>query len=154
MACTRLQQWAFGDGGLRDIWAQLPEQGQALFKLLRGASDLLMMPKDMLLDDDIREETHAAAAGAGAGAGAAAPRLELEAECIYYSPTDDMTMERVEVGEEPGLEFGSESEDELAAVGNMGADLGAAPPLRFRLLARLWHGGVPRPRRVTGQRAE
>jgi len=32
---ARLQQWAFGDGGLRDIWAQLPEQGQAIFKLLR-----------------------------------------------------------------------------------------------------------------------
>lgn len=45
MACARLQQWAFGDGGLRDIWARLPEQGQALFPLLKvcGAVRCVMM---------------------------------------------------------------------------------------------------------------
>jgi len=27
MATTRFQQWAFGDGGMRDIWANVPAQG-------------------------------------------------------------------------------------------------------------------------------
>jgi hypothetical protein len=86
-----------------------------------------MMPKDMLLDEEIREDTVAmpigtvaymlarfqpddyapdgispqvlaalrrAAAAAGADAGAP-PALEVEAECTYYSPTDDMVMEKV-----------------------------------------------------------
>jgi hypothetical protein len=59
---------------------------------------------------------------------------------------------QVEAGEEPGLEYGEESEDELAAVSGMGADFGAPPPLRFRLLHSLWAGGVPRapPRRCGG----
>jgi hypothetical protein len=247
-APLRLQQWAFGEGGLRDIWAQLPEQGQALFRLLKGASDLLMMPKDMLLDEEIREDTVAlpigavaymlarfqpddyapdgispavlaalrrAAAAAGQDAGAP-PALEVEAECTYYSPTDDMVMEKVrgrrgrgsraaapaahppwprrhrwppptpplaprpalqphahqppsppppprhpspppsqvEIGEEPGLEYGDESEDELNAVSDLGTDFGVPPPLRFKLLHNLWSAGVPRARRVTIQRIE
>jgi hypothetical protein len=52
----RFQQWAFGDGELREIWSALPEQGQSLFPLLRGGSDLMMMPKDLLLDASIRED--------------------------------------------------------------------------------------------------
>ena len=52
----RFQQWAFGDGELREIWSALPEQGQSLFPYLRGASDLMMMPKDLLLDASIRED--------------------------------------------------------------------------------------------------
>ncbi|KAI8463417.1 MAG: hypothetical protein J3K34DRAFT_444097 [Monoraphidium minutum] len=186
MACTRLQQWAFGEGGLRDIWAQLPEQGQALFRLLKGASDLLMMPKDMLLDDEIREDTVAlpvgtvayicsrfapddyapdrispqvtaalqrAATMAGVDA-SAPPALEVEADCTYYSPTDDMVMEQVEIGNEPGLEYDDVSEDELNAVSDLGADFGVPPPLRFKLLHNLWSAGVPRSRRVTIQRVE
>jgi hypothetical protein len=78
MACTRLQQWAFGDGGLRDIWAQLPEQGQALFRLLKGASDLLLMPKDVrglgLAGLDSTLSTGFRPAPAPAPAPAAAPR--------------------------------------------------------------------------------
>ena len=46
--------------------------------------------------------------------------------------------QQVEVGEEPGLEYGDESEDELAAVSDMGLDFGAAPPVRFKLLHGLW----------------
>lgn len=39
---------------MREIWANLPAQGQCLFPLLRSTSDLLMMPKDLLLEDGIR----------------------------------------------------------------------------------------------------
>ncbi|KAI8469921.1 MAG: hypothetical protein J3K34DRAFT_511741 [Monoraphidium minutum] len=189
MACARLQQWAFGEGGLRDIWAQLPGQGQALFRLLKGTSDLLMMPKALLLDADIRREAVGlppattayiiarfepdefspegvppavlkalrCAAGAGGGAAAAvaaAAAAGLEGGGAYYSLPEDFAMERVEAGEEPGLEFGSDSEDELAAAAALGGGRGGAPPLRFQLLQRLWSAGVPRARRRTVQRAE
>jgi hypothetical protein len=52
----RFQQWAFGDGGMREIWANLPAQGQSLYPLLRSTSDLLMMPKDLLLEEGIRAD--------------------------------------------------------------------------------------------------
>jgi hypothetical protein len=53
---SRFQQWAFGDGGMREIWANLPAQGQSLYPLLRSTSDLLMMPKDLLLEEGIRAD--------------------------------------------------------------------------------------------------
>lgn len=56
LCCCRFQQWAFGDGGMREIWANLPQQGQSLFPLLRSTSDLLMMPKDLLLEEGIRAD--------------------------------------------------------------------------------------------------
>jgi hypothetical protein len=55
-AVCRFQQWAFGDGGMREIWANLPAQGQSLYPLLRSTSDLLMMPKDLLLEEGIRAD--------------------------------------------------------------------------------------------------
>ena len=45
--------------------------------------------------------------------------------------------QQVEVGEEPGLEYGDESEDELLAAGELCAG-GGPPPLRFKLLHNLW----------------
>lgn len=55
--CPRsFQQWAFAEGGMREIWANLPSQGQSLFPLLRTAADLLMMPKELLLEAGIRED--------------------------------------------------------------------------------------------------
>ena len=60
----------------------------------------------------------------------------------------------MEIGEEPGLEYGDESEDELNAVSDLGSDFGVPPPLRFKLLHNLWSAGVPRARRVTIQRVE
>eukprot|EP00878_Enallax_costatus_P020355 GHUV01021510.1.p1 GENE.GHUV01021510.1~~GHUV01021510.1.p1 ORF type:complete len:707 (+),score=273.69 GHUV01021510.1:214-2121(+) len=188
MACTRFQQWAFGEGGMREIWANLPSQGQSLFPLLRSTSDLLMMPKDLLLEEGIRadlcdslplgtlvymlnrfqpddfsregipydvlQELKSAAVAAGADDGSSPPILEVEAECTYYSPTDDMAMEKVEVGEEPGLEYDADSEDELDALGGLCVDTtaGLQPPLRFKLLHNLWSAGVPRSRRITIQR--
>ncbi|KAF8057725.1 hypothetical protein HT031_005909 [Scenedesmus sp. PABB004] len=200
MAATRFQQWAFGEGGMREIWANLPAQGQSLFPLLRATSDLLMMPKDLLLEPGIREDmcdnlplgtlvymltrfapddfsregipfevlaalraeaADAAPRGGDPAALAAAlgtgpPRLVVEAECTYYSPTDDMAMEKVEVGEEPGLEYDADSEDELDALGGLCADTtcGTGPPLRFKLLHNLWSAGVPRSRRITMLRAD
>lgn len=41
---------------MREIWANLPAQGQALFPLLRASADLLMMPKDLLLEEGIRDD--------------------------------------------------------------------------------------------------
>ena len=41
---------------MREIWANLPAQGQSLFPLLRSTSDLLMMPKDLLLEEGIRAD--------------------------------------------------------------------------------------------------
>jgi hypothetical protein len=61
-----------------------------------------------------------------------------------YAPLPLPQNTQVEVGEEPGLEYGEESEDELSAVSSLGADFGAPPPLRFRLLHALWAAGVPR----------
>lgn len=77
------------------------------------------------------------------------PPLVVEGECTYYSPTDDMAMEKVEIGEEPGLEYDADSEDELNALGGLAADLGGPPPLRYKLLHNLWSAGVPRNRRIT-----
>eukprot|EP00879_Flechtneria_rotunda_P021606 GHRR01022773.1.p1 GENE.GHRR01022773.1~~GHRR01022773.1.p1 ORF type:complete len:562 (+),score=210.02 GHRR01022773.1:1856-3541(+) len=186
MACTRFQQWAFGEGGMREIWANLPAQGQTLFPLLRSAADLLMMPKDLLLEEGIRADIcdslplstlvymldrfqpddfsregipfdvltelreQAAAAGLAAES-SRPPQLLVEGQATYYSPTDDMAMEKVEIGEEPGLEYGAESEEELDALSGLCTDsaAGLAPPLRFKLLHNLWDAGVPRSRRIT-----
>lgn len=59
----RFQQWAFGDGGMREIWANLPAQGQCLYPLLRSTSDLLMMPKDLLLEEGIRADMCSSVSG-------------------------------------------------------------------------------------------
>jgi len=59
---------------------------------------------------------------------------------------------KVEIGEEVGLEYNNESEEELEHASSMGAEFGAPPPLRFKLLHQLWAAGVPRSRRVTIQR--
>jgi hypothetical protein len=58
---------------------------------------------------------------------------------------------QVEVGEEPGLEYDGDSEDELDQLSALHCDdeLGMAPPLRFKLLHNLWSQGVPRNRAVT-----
>jgi hypothetical protein len=58
---------------------------------------------------------------------------------------------QVEVGEEPGLEYDADSEDELDQLSALHceADSGLQPPLRFKLLHNLWSQGVPRSRRMT-----
>jgi hypothetical protein len=61
----RFQQWAFGDGGMREIWSNLPAQGQCLYPLLRSTSDLLMMPKDLLLEEGIRADMCSSVGGKG-----------------------------------------------------------------------------------------
>jgi hypothetical protein len=63
---------------------------------------------------------------------------------------------QVEVGEEPGLEYDADSEDELDALGGLCGEpsAGLPQPLRFKLLHNLWGAGVPRSRRITIVRAE
>jgi len=61
---------------------------------------------------------------------------------------------QVEVGEEPGLEYDGDSEEELEALSSLGGDMssGLGPALRYKLLHNLWASGVPRNRRITIQR--
>lgn len=58
---------------------------------------------------------------------------------------------QVEAGEEPGLEYDGDSEEELDAVGALCTDpsVGLQPPLRFKLLHNLWSTGVPRTTTMT-----
>lgn len=58
------------------------------------------------------------------------------------------------MGEEPGLEYDADSEDELDALAGLAGDISAGlpPPLRYKLLHNLWAAGVPRSRRITIQR--
>jgi hypothetical protein len=66
----------------------------------------------------------------------------------------------VEAGNEPGLEYDADSEDELEAIGAAHSGGGDAAPVRFRLLHNLWASGVPRSKRMTidkpggGERAD
>lgn len=48
---------------MREIWSNLPAQGQCLFPLLRSTSDLLMMPKDLLLEEGIRADMCSSVSG-------------------------------------------------------------------------------------------
>jgi hypothetical protein len=61
------------------------------------------------------------------------------------------THAQVEAGEEPGLEYDADSEEELDAVGALCTDPSVAlqPPLRFKLLHNLWSTGVPRATTMT-----
>jgi hypothetical protein len=61
-------------------------------------------------------------------------------------PRFNPTKRQVERGEEPGLEYGDESEEELEAVESLGDDFDFPRPTRFRMLHRLWVSGVPRAR--------
>jgi hypothetical protein len=70
--------------------------------------------------------------------------------------THPHTHTQVETGEEPGLEYDADSEEELDALGALCTDPGSglAPPLRFKLLHNLWCAGVPRSRSITITRAD
>lgn len=65
-------------------------------------------------------------------------------------------LSQVEAGEEPGLEYDAESEEELDAVGALCTEpsVGLAPPLRFKLLHNLWSTGVPRATTMTIMRQD
>ncbi len=81
------------------------------------------------------------------------PPGELPANQPTHPPTNQQPdRPQVEIGEEAGLEYSSDSEQELDAVSELGADFGVPPPLRFKLLHNLWSAGVPRARRVTIKR--
>lgn len=66
-------------------------------------------------------------------------------------PPPPPPFKKVEAGEEPGLEYDADSEEELDAVGALCTEPGAglAPPLRFKLLHNLWSTGVPRTTNMT-----
>lgn len=68
-----------------------------------------------------------------------------------WTEHDVVPLFQVEVGEEPGLEYDADSEDELDALGALNSDpeVGIQKPLRFKLLHNLWSAGVPRSRRIT-----
>lgn len=77
--------------GLPLLWLQLP-LGTLVFMLNR------FQPDDFSREGipyEVLHELKSEAAAAGAGDGSSPPLLEVEAECTYYSPTDDMAMEKV-----------------------------------------------------------
>ncbi|KAG2449564.1 hypothetical protein HYH02_005097 [Chlamydomonas schloesseri] len=161
MTVTRLQQWAAGQpllgGGAAGADAGLAGAGNGgagavaggiagpgpLFPLLRAAADLLMMPKEMLVDRAVRLDVGAALsmrsvlhilerfqpdefAQDSISPGileslqedAALPQIHLRSAAAdanggYVPPPDAVVLRGVETGSEPGLEYDAESEDEL-----------------------------------------
>ncbi len=49
--CVCITQWANTEAGFAD-----PSTSTSLFPLLRAATDLLMMPKDLLSEESIRQD--------------------------------------------------------------------------------------------------
>ncbi|KAG2428812.1 hypothetical protein HXX76_011512 [Chlamydomonas incerta] len=162
MTVTRLQQWAAGQpllgGGASSADAGLAGAGTAgaggavmgagagpgpLFPLLRAAADLLMMPKEMLVDRAVRLDVGAAlsmrsvlhilerfqpdefaqdsispAILESLQEDAALPQIHLRSAAAdanggYVPPPDAAVLRGVETGSEPGLEYDADSEDEL-----------------------------------------
>ncbi|GFH05664.1 uncharacterized protein HaLaN_00163, partial [Haematococcus lacustris] len=201
MIVTRLQQWADGSGsaGAQDpasaaamLATTLPPQpgmhslgssgsGMAtpvLFPLLRAAADLLMMPKEMLMDPSIRRDCGQALSArtvlfildnfqpdeyaadpispdilaelrednlqGGAAVGAVGMPPLTHMSTIYRPPAEDLLTAKVHAGQEPGLEYDCDSEDELVSMASAGLS-GLAS--RYRLLHDLWtRHSAPRPR--------
>ncbi|GFR44518.1 hypothetical protein Agub_g5785 [Astrephomene gubernaculifera] len=168
MTVTRLQQWATGQAALgaggslagdAPASANGADRGSAagsvggaaagtsstgpLFPLLRAAADLLMMPKELLLDRAVRLDVGAAlsmrsvlhilqrfqpdefaqdcispAILESLQDDAALPQIHLRSAAAdlhsgYVPPPDSAALRGVEAGSEPGLEYDADSEDEL-----------------------------------------
>ncbi|KAJ9518018.1 hypothetical protein QJQ45_004301 [Haematococcus lacustris] len=201
MIVTRLQQWADGSGsaGAQDpasaaamLATTLPAHpgmhslgssgsGMAtpvLFPLLRAAADLLMMPKEMLMDPSIRRDCGQALSArtvlfildnfqpdeyaadpispdilaelrednlqGGAAVGAVGMPPLTHMSTVYRPPAEDLLTAKVHAGQEPGLEYDCDSEDELVSMASAGLS-GLAS--RYRLLHDLWtRHSAPRPR--------
>lgn len=58
MAVTRWAEWAF-EMDIRENQAG-SKAGQNLFPLLKATADLLMMPKELLMDESVRQDAFAA----------------------------------------------------------------------------------------------
>ncbi|KXZ47522.1 hypothetical protein GPECTOR_34g681 [Gonium pectorale] len=169
MTVTRLQQWAAGQpalggngsgsaaaaadaaamasgadrGGAGGGAGGLPVPTGPLFPLLRAAADLLMMPKELLLDRAVRLDVGAAlsmrtvlhilkrfqpdefapdsispAILESLREESAMPQMNLRSAAAdmhsgYAPPPDAAVLRSVEAGVEPGLEYEADSEDEL-----------------------------------------
>ncbi|GIL78018.1 hypothetical protein Vretimale_7358 [Volvox reticuliferus] len=173
MTVTRLQQWATGQPALGGAGAAGGTSAAAaaeaaaalasgadrsggtsggaapgstlgpLFPLLRAAADLLMMPKELLLDRAVRLDVGAALSMRSVLhilerfkpdefaqdsisptilesllEDAALPQMHLRSPAAdvnsgYLPPADSMLMRAVEAGSEPGLEYDADSEDEM-----------------------------------------
>ncbi|GIL66762.1 hypothetical protein Vafri_20263 [Volvox africanus] len=173
MTVTRLQQWAAGQPALGGAGAAGGTSAAAaaeaaaalasgadrsggtsggaapgsalgpLFPLLRAAADLLMMPKELLLDRAVRLDVGAALSMRSVLhilerfkpdefaqdsisptilesllEDAALPQMHLRSPAAdvnsgYLPPADSVLMRGVEAGSEPGLEYDADSEDEM-----------------------------------------
>ncbi|KAG2495436.1 hypothetical protein HYH03_006383 [Edaphochlamys debaryana] len=182
MTVTRLQQWAAGQTVLGGSGAGAGPGADAagvaggagsglsfnssgggggsgtgpLFPLLRAAADLLMMPKELLLDQAVRMDVGAAlsmrsvlhilerfkpdefaqdsispAILESLQEDAALPQMHLrsaaaDANSGYAPPHDALVLRGVEAGAEPGLEYDADSEDELEELAQVVARSSAA----------------------------
>ncbi|MEW5311714.1 MAG: hypothetical protein WDW38_003403 [Sanguina aurantia] len=176
MTVTRLQQWAAGEAILQE--ASLAGligdagSGSSLFPLLRAAADLLMMPKELLMDKAIRldvccvlsmssvlhilerfQQDEFATDVIDRGIlqslreenSQESAREMSHVRGAYSSPSDADILHKMELGDEPGLEYDDDSQDELEDV----SSLSDGTAVRFKLLHELWASGVPRMREVS-----
>jgi len=170
MTVTRLQQWASSAGVSEALG--VGAVGGSLFPLLRAAADLLMMPKELLLEQSIRrdvsqslsirsmvhileqflpdEYAHDGVAPeiitALRAEGDVAPSMRpplSNMSVTYRPPSNDAVLMKAEV---PGVEYEGESEEEVEALGAMVAGPGLPAPSRIKMLHQLWALGVPRRR--------
>ncbi|GAX79856.1 hypothetical protein CEUSTIGMA_g7296.t1 [Chlamydomonas eustigma] len=167
MTVTRLQQWASGQGlnDMSPIGAATPQ-----FPLLRTTADLLMMPKELLLESAIRRDVAQAlsmksmvqilkdfktdeyAHDSIDPAVLAVMEDELAVAPSTWPPLSDLSFRphadetgllRGAFESEPGIEYDAESESELDELGALvGGSQGV--PSRMRMLHQLWSLGVPR----------
>lgn len=168
MTVTRLQQWATVEGGLADA-GTVAGTPPSLFPLLRAAADLLMMPKELLMEQTIRRDVcqalsirsmlHILQAFAPDeyAPDAISPDIlrTLQDEELrwaggrpaltdlsvpYRPPMEEALLLKTNSGTEPGIEYDADSEDELVGFGAMAAPQNAGG--RFRLLHELWYSGA------------
>lgn len=169
MTVARLQNWAFGEGVLRDYWVTLPEN--SLFILTRSAADLLMMPKELLSDKVIRQDVCSGLAlksmvyvlekfstdefahdlikpeiiqGLKDEQATEGEQDKSHALPVYSSPSPEVLTEKVARQQEPGLDYDADSEDELDQISQLSAtEVPTSKTLRFQLLDALWKANVP-----------
>lgn len=171
MTVTRLQQWA-SSAGLSENAHGTPSMQ---FPLLRTTADLLMMPKELLLEpairndvkqalstrsmvhilenfqtdeyaqDSIAPEVIATLRDEQAVAPSTRPPLS-DLSLGYRAPPEDAIIQKGTVPDrEPGVEYDGDSERELEDLGLLVGG-GQGVPSRVRMLHQLWALGVPRKR--------
>lgn len=164
MTVTRWAEW--GLDRLRTEGHSAAEPGQVLFPLLKATADLLMMPKELLIDHSVREELFAALTIRSmcillekfqpddfapdpvnpailqdlATRLPESPELIQEVRLSYEVPNETIVALEKESDVDTDLDleydFDTASEDELDQIEKM--YVGEEVPSRFSLLKELW----------------